>query len=117
MSTPMETNTEGLQEILNEVYNLPDRNSGGNVDDSPKYDYTKQGLPILYLTGDTTGMDKDNAKDMSYVFGERSGTCSVKWQGSGSVTLGQEMGTQFFADASKGHLYLLPPSSLFCITP
>lgn len=67
-----------------------------------KYDYTKQGLPILYLTGDTTGMDKDNAKDMFYVFGERSGTASVKWQGSGSVTLGQEMGTQFFGDANKG---------------
>lgn len=67
-----------------------------------KYDYTKQGLPILYLTGDTTGMDKDNAKDMSYVFGARSGTCSVKWQGSGAVTLGQDMGTQYFGDASKG---------------
>lgn len=67
-----------------------------------KYDYTKQGLPILYLTGDMTGMDKDNAKDMSYVFGERSGICSVKWQGSGSVTLGNEMGTQFFGDANKG---------------
>lgn len=67
-----------------------------------KYDYTKQGLPILYLTGDMTGMDKDNAKDMSYVFGERSGTASVKWQGSGSVTLGNEMGTQVFGDVNKG---------------
>ena len=29
MSTPIETNTEELQEILQTVYNLPNRNSGG----------------------------------------------------------------------------------------
>ena len=66
-----------------------------------KYDYTKQGLPIIYLTGDTAGMDKDNAKDMSYVFGERSGTCSVKWQGSGAVDLGKALGA-ILGDESRG---------------
>lgn len=30
MSTPIETNTEELQEILNTVYNLPNRNNGGS---------------------------------------------------------------------------------------
>ena len=29
MSTPIETNTEELQEILQQVYDLPNRNSGG----------------------------------------------------------------------------------------
>lgn len=28
MSTPIETNTDGLREILEEVYNLPNRSTG-----------------------------------------------------------------------------------------
>ena len=49
------------------------------------------GIPVLELVGDTTGMSKDNAVNLSYtLFGNdanirRTGTCSVKWQGSSSV--------------------------------
>lgn len=43
------------------------------------------GLPMLYLTGDTTGMTKDDTVDLAYVYGELSGTASVKWQGSSSL--------------------------------
>ena len=43
------------------------------------------GLPILHLTGDTTGMTKDNAVVLTYTYGERNGTCEVKWQGSSSL--------------------------------
>ena len=53
--------------------------SGGNVD------YTVYGLPVLYLTGDTTGMSKDDAVSLGYVYGEHYGTASVKWQGSSSL--------------------------------
>lgn len=31
MSTPIETNTEELQEVLQQVYNLPSRSSGGSA--------------------------------------------------------------------------------------
>lgn len=49
------------------------------------FDYAAYGLPIVYLTGDTTGMDKDNAVQVQYVYGKRSGECTVKWQGSSSL--------------------------------
>lgn len=48
--------------------------------------FTACGLPVLYLTGDTTGMSKDNAISLNYVYGERSGTATVKWQGSSSLS-------------------------------
>lgn len=42
-------------------------------------------LPVLALTGDTTGMSKDDAVTMDYsVFGQ-TGTATVKWQGSSSL--------------------------------
>lgn len=44
------------------------------------------GLPVLYLTGDTAGMSKDNAVSMNYAYGERSGECTLKWQGSSSLS-------------------------------
>lgn len=44
------------------------------------------GLPILYLTGDTASMSKDNAVTLNYVYGERNGTCTCKWQGSSSLS-------------------------------
>jgi len=42
-------------------------------------------LPVLHLTGDTTGMSKDNAVSLGYVYGEHSGNATVKWQGSSSL--------------------------------
>lgn len=42
-------------------------------------------LPVLNLTGDITGMDKDNAVSLNYEFKGTSGTCTVKWQGSSSL--------------------------------
>ena len=55
--------------------------SGGSA-----FDPTVYGLPVLHLAGDTAGMSKDNAVTMDYVYGERSGTASVKWQGSSSLS-------------------------------
>lgn len=56
------------------------KNSGGNVD------YTAYSLPILHLTGDISAMTKDNAVDLAYAYGVRSGTASVKWQGNSSLS-------------------------------
>jgi hypothetical protein len=49
------------------------------------FDPTAYRLPILYLTGDTTGISKDNAVTLSYEYGENSGSCTLKWQGSSSL--------------------------------
>ena len=43
------------------------------------------GLPIIYLSGDTSSMTKDTEATLAYVYGERSGTCQMKWQGSSSI--------------------------------
>lgn len=43
--------------------------------------------PILYLTGSIAGMTKDNKVTLDYIFGDRAGSCTLKWQGSGSITL------------------------------
>lgn len=56
------------------------------------FDPNRQSLPVLYLNGDTTGMTKDVAVDLAYVYGDLSGTASVKWQGSSSVDLGKKYG-------------------------
>lgn len=49
-------------------------------------DINDYNLPILALTGDITGMDKDNYVTLSYTYKELSGSCDVKWQGSSSLT-------------------------------
>ena len=42
-------------------------------------------IPILYLTGDTTGMSKDDEVTLSWAYGDNSGSCTMKWQGSSSI--------------------------------
>ena len=50
-----------------------------------RFDPTAYGIPILYLTGDTTGMSKDVAVTLNWAYGENSGSCTLKWQGSSSL--------------------------------
>ncbi len=52
------------------------------------YDFENCGLPVLYLEGNISEMTKDNAVPLNYVYGDKSGTCTCKWQGSSSVRLG-----------------------------
>ena len=54
--------------------------------DMSTLDPTVYGLPVLYLTGDTTGMSKENAISLDYTYGERSGECTLKWQGGSSLS-------------------------------
>lgn len=49
------------------------------------FDPAAYGLPVLALTGDTSTMTKDNAVTLNYVYGERTGNCTVKWQGNSSL--------------------------------
>lgn len=84
-------NGETPDENGNVKLEIPD--SGGNVD------YAAYGLPILHLAGDTSAMTKDNAVDLAYVYGERNGTCSVKWQGSSSLAYDKKNYTIKFDNA------------------
>ena len=55
--------------------------SGG----AAKLDATQYKLPILYLTGSTSGMSKDNAVSLDYNYYDMTGSCTLKWQGSSSL--------------------------------
>lgn len=50
-----------------------------------EFDYARYGLPVVNLSGDTTGMNKDNAVTLDYKYNTMSGTCTIKWQGSSSL--------------------------------
>ena len=43
------------------------------------------GLPILDLIGDVSAMSKENTVPLAYAYRERTGTCTLKWQGSSSI--------------------------------
>lgn len=64
-----------------------------------KFDPTVWRLPILALSGDITGMDKNHPKTLMYTYGERTGLCSVKWQGSSSVAYDKKNFTISFDNA------------------
>ena len=57
-----------------------------NINTNAGIDPTDYSLPILYLTGDTLQMSKDVAVDLAYKYGDLTGTASVKWQGSSSLS-------------------------------
>lgn len=67
---------------------------GVGIGGTTTFDYAKCGLPVLYLTGDTSAMTKKDAVDLSYTIKSpkgttiATGTCSCKWQGSSSVRKG-----------------------------
>lgn len=77
---PMECETR-IIELEKDVAKLKKTGGGGNV----TFDYTAYGLPELALTGDISAMTKDNAVTLNYVYGDKSGTCTCKWQGSSSI--------------------------------
>lgn len=58
-----------------------------------KFDPTVYGLPVIWLTGDTApiAVSKDNKVNMSYVYGERSGTAKLKGQGATSYKTAQAL--------------------------
>lgn len=64
--------------------------SSGTVVPAPTPSLTNEyvtncGLPVLYLSGDMTGISKENEVTLSYVYKEFSGSCTLKWQGSSSL--------------------------------
>jgi hypothetical protein len=57
------------------------------------FDPTVYSLPVLYLTGDISpiAISKDNKVTLSYVYGERSGSCTLKGQGATSYKTAQSL--------------------------
>ncbi len=55
---------------------------GGEV---ANFDYSKYGLPVLDLVGNTSGISKDDAVTLAYAYNDMTGTCTLKWQGSSSL--------------------------------
>lgn len=48
-------------------------------------EYEGYNIPILYLNGAIGSMSKEETATLNYIFEERSGTCTLKWQGSSSL--------------------------------
>lgn len=70
-------------------------------------DGADSGLPELALTGDTTGISKENAVDMVFAFKNAasktvvaSGDCTLKWQGSSSLRYAKKNYTIKFSGAT-----------------
>lgn len=57
------------------------------------FDPTVYGLPVLYLTGDTSpiAVSKDNKVTLTYTYGDRSGSCTLKGQGATSYKTAQAL--------------------------
>lgn len=61
--------------------------------------YQSYGIPIVYLLGSTEGISKDNAVTLNYIYKDRTGTCTLKWQGSSSLNLPKKNYTIKFDEA------------------
>ena len=64
-----------------------------------QFAFADYGLPIVYFEGDITTMTKDNAVTLNYRYGDRSGTCTLKWQGSSSLAYPKKNYTVKFDNA------------------
>lgn len=53
-------------------------------------EYTDYPIPILHLSGNAAGMTKDDDVTLNYIYKERTGTCTLKWQGSSSISLAKK---------------------------
>ena len=80
---------DGQINLVSEEIQVIKENGVGN-----SFDPTVYGLPVLYLTGDISPIleSKDNKVTLSYVYGERSGTCTLKGQGATSYKIAQALG-------------------------
>lgn len=90
---------EDVADIKDDVAELKENGGGGNV----TFDYSAYGLPELALTGDVSAMTKENAVTLDYVYGDKSGTCTCKWQGSSSLNYPKKNYTIKFDNAFEAY--------------
>lgn len=95
-----ESKITGLRKDVDKLQkDMADIKQNGVASKGASFDYTAYGSPILYLNGNTTGMDKDNKVTLDYVYREKSGTCTVKWQGHSSLAYPKKNYTITFDNA------------------
>lgn len=63
------------------------------------FPFEKYAIPTLYFDGNIIGMSKDNAVTLNYKYGDRTGTCTLKWQGSSSIVYPKKNYTVKFDNA------------------
>lgn len=85
MSYEKQTWTNGVSPLNAERMNHIE-DGIANISLTSDFDYTAYGLPIVYLTGDISGMNKNSYVSLNYRYGDRTGSCEVKWQGSSSLS-------------------------------
>ena len=61
--------------------------------------YKGYGLPVLYFSGDTSEMTKDDKVTLAYKYDEKVGTCTMKWQGTSSIAYPKKNYTVTFDNA------------------
>lgn len=88
--------TDSAQAEIAVEYNV-DTNSIINY--TPPFDYNGYDVPVIEFYGNTGGMSKDNKVTLSYKYGERAGTCTLKWQGSSSLQYPKKNYTVVFDNA------------------
>lgn len=62
------------------------------------------GIPVLELTGSTKGMSKEQKVTLNYSIFDRTGTCTVKWQGSSSLRYAKKNYTVTFDNAMDAYV-------------
>lgn len=71
----------------------------GNGVVAHNFKYEDYNVPVISLTGDISTMNKDNKVTLDYKYGDRTGTCTVKWQGNSSLTYPKKNYTVVFDNA------------------
>ena len=63
------------------------------------FPYESYNLPILKLTGSMKGISKSDKVNLTYTYGELSGSCTLKWQGASSIAYDKKNFTITFGTA------------------
>ena len=96
-----------LQQQINKLITNGIRNESGDTPQNPvSAEPAKEDIPKAFFTGDVSGMDKENAKDMTIAYRSKSqsfdGVVEMKWQGSSSLSYPKKNFTvKLFTDATK----------------
>lgn len=88
-----DVNAEDINDIANAVIYIEENGAANN------FNYDDYDIPVLYFDGDITQMSKDNKVTLAYQYGDKSGTCTLKWQGSSSLAYPKKNYTVVFDNA------------------